>query len=98
VPRLDESFADLDVGYRRVGFWDRLRGRAPRPRDPSEESRPFRIPVAATPTEQPPLATPAPAPVAAPTTTPAEPAAPAVKPRKEHTTQRAKPSNKGKKR
>jgi hypothetical protein len=27
-----ESFADLDEGYRPVGFWDRLRGKRPRPK------------------------------------------------------------------
>jgi hypothetical protein len=29
-PSHDESFADLDEGYRPVGFWDRLLGRKPK--------------------------------------------------------------------
>jgi chemotaxis protein histidine kinase CheA len=34
-----ESFDDLDKGYRRVGFWERLRGKAPRRPTTNDESR-----------------------------------------------------------
>ena len=39
-PPHPESFDDLDVGYQRVGFWDRLRGKAP-PRPPSYSDAPL---------------------------------------------------------
>jgi hypothetical protein len=36
VPKADaaESFDDLDVGYQRVGFWDKLLGRRPKASPP----------------------------------------------------------------
>ena len=64
-----ETFSDLDEGYRKASFWERFRGRSPRPPDPSESDIPHLRPSVR------PAATPviAAAPLASPAAKPREP-------------------------
>ncbi|HEX4421257.1 MAG TPA: hypothetical protein VH165_25255 [Kofleriaceae bacterium] len=97
-----ESFDDLDVGYRKVGFWDRLRGKAPRPVDLSDELTAAK-PVAPQPAVAKPVApqpaaakpatsSPAPKPASPPASDPPAPAATASDPPVPAATASAKPA------